>query len=131
MLNAALLILRIALGIVFVAHGLQKSFGVFSGPGINGFTQYLSGLGFVPAVFWAYVAAYTELVGGICVLLGLFTRIASALIFILLVVATVRVHLTHGFFGAAGGFEYNLVLLCICIVLMLLGAGTPSITKKL
>ncbi|MDD2689995.1 MAG: DoxX family protein, partial [Candidatus Omnitrophica bacterium] len=57
------LILRICLGIVFVGHGLQKAFGLFGGPGINGFSEALFAMGFKPAIFWAYLAAYVELIG--------------------------------------------------------------------
>lgn len=117
------LILRICLGVVFVGHGLQKAFGLFSGPGIDGFSQFLSSLGFKPAIFWAYLAAYVELVGGLSLLLGIFTRIAAAFILILIIVAALKVHITKGFFLQSGGFEYTFVLACICLALMLMGPG--------
>lgn len=128
MKNWAALPLRLGLGVIFAAHGLQKAFGAL---GIEGFTKMLTSLGFVPALFWAYVAAYTELIGGLCLLLGLGTRIASSLIFILITVATIKVHLAKGFFLSAGGFEYNLLILCACVSLIILGPGKLSVTKKL
>lgn len=130
MLTWVSLFLRMGLGLIFVAHGTQKVFGSFGGPGIKGFSQMLSGLGFVPAVFWAYLAAYVELLGGICLILGLYTRIAASLIFILITVATITVHLSKGFFLSAGGYEYNLLILCACIALIIAGGGEMSITKK-
>ena len=130
MMDWASLILRIGIGVIFMAHGLQKAFGMFSGPGIDGFSKMLSGLGFAPAVAWAALAAYIELLGGLCVLLGLGTRIAAALIFILMCVATIKVHLAKGFFLSNGGFEYSLLILCASAALMLVGGGKFSVLKK-
>jgi putative oxidoreductase len=59
MLDWGILVLRLGAGIMFVAHGLQMVYGFFGGPGINGFSKMLSGLGFAPAIFWSYVASYT------------------------------------------------------------------------
>ena len=73
----ASLVLRLSLGIMFTAHGLQKAFGLFEGSGIEGFTSMLSGLGFTPAAFWAYLAAYLELIGGIFLILGILVRSSS------------------------------------------------------
>jgi len=130
MVDLAILVLRISLGVVFVAHGLQAALGMFSGPGVSGFSDMLAGLGFKPSLFWAYVGAYVELIGGIFLILGIFTRAAALFILIFMVVAILKVHLVKGFFIQAGGFEYNFVIICICIALMLLGPGKYSITAK-
>lgn len=124
------LVLRVCLGIVFMAHGAQKALGMFGGPGIKGFSGMLSGLGFKPALFWAYIGAYVELLGGLFLFLGIFTRVAALLICAFMLVALFKVHLSKGFFLQQGGFEYVFVILCICIALMLLGAGKFGITKK-
>ncbi|MFA5117625.1 MAG: DoxX family protein [Candidatus Omnitrophota bacterium] len=123
--------LRLGLGVVFLGHGLQKAFGLFGGPGIPGFAKMLAGMGFAPASFWAYVAAYVELLGGLFLILGIGVRVSSALIFVLMVVATVKVHLAKGLFLSSGGFEYNLVILCVCLALLLSGPDKLCITKKL
>lgn len=123
MIDIALLALRIGVGSIFFAHGMQKVFGIWGGHGVNGFSQMLSSLGFVPALLWAYVAAFTELVGGALIVAGLFTRGAAALLLILMVVATIKVHLSKGFFLDKGGFEYNLLIMCSLVVLVLLRAG--------
>jgi putative oxidoreductase len=123
--------LRLGLGVVFLGHGLQKALGLFGGPGITGFAKMLAGMGFAPASFWAYVAAYVELLGGLFLILGIGVRISSALIFMLMVVATVKVHLAKGLFLSSGGFEYNLVILCVCLALLLSGPDKLCITKKL
>lgn len=122
--------LRLGLGIMFAAHGLQKAFGLFDGPGVKGFSQMLAGMGFAPPVFWAALAAYTELLGGICLVIGLGTRIAAAALFILIVTAGINVHLKNGFFLAKGGFEYVFVIACACLALIFLGGGRFSVTPK-
>ena len=129
MVDAAILILRVAIGIVFCSHGLQKAFGMFSGPGISGVTNMLSGLGFSPAALWAYILAYSELLGGLCLLLGLATKYAAGVLLILMVVAILKVHLKHGFFSMDGGFEYPFIIAAACIALILLGTGKFGITR--
>jgi len=130
MVDFAILILRISLAAVFLGHGLQAAFGALGGPGINGFSNMLSGMGFKPALLWAYMGAYTELIGGLFLLLGIFTRLTSLLILIFMAVAVLKVHLSKGFFIQVGGFEYNFVIICVCIALMILGSGKFGITKK-
>ncbi len=129
-MNMALLILRLGLGIIFFAHGAQKAFGLFSGPGINGFSGMLANLGFWPSIFWAYLAAYVEFLGGLFVILGIFPRISSGLILILIIVATAKVHLSKGLFLANGGFEYNLLITCVSAALVILGSGRFSLFNK-
>ncbi len=130
MSNLGILVLRLGPGIMFIAHGLQKSFGLFGGPGIKGFSGMLSGLGFAPATFWAYVAAYTELVGGILLIAGIQVRLVSSLLLILIIVAAIKVHLGKGFFLSNGGFEYTFVIATICLALILLGPGKFSVFNK-
>ncbi len=130
MMDLASLILRLGLGVMFMAHGLQKAFGLFGGPGMDGFSKMLAGLGFGPAAFWAYLAAYVELLGGLALITGLSTRISSLLLLILIAVATVKVHLSKGFFLSNGGFEYNLIITCVCLSLMIMGTGKYGINKK-
>jgi len=131
MLNLAVLILRLCLATVFIAHGLQIAFGLFNGPDIPGFSKMLADLGFKASLVWAYVAAYTQLIAGLFLVLGFLTRFAAFSLFIFMLVAVIKVHLSKGFFLQAGGFEYNFVLMCICISLMLTGSGKFGITPKL
>lgn len=121
--DLGILFLRLGLGIMFAAHGLQKSFGLFAGPGIKGFSGLLAGLGFVPPVFWAYVAAYTELIGGLLLIAGIFVRSSALLLLILIVTAALKVHLGKGFFLSGGGFEYTFVIASACLALIFLGSG--------
>lgn len=130
MIDLAILILRVSLGVMFAAHGLQKVFGLFGGPGVKGFSEILSGLGFSYSLVWAYIAAYTELIAGTFLVLGLFTRGAAFLLLILIVVAGIKVHKGKGFFLSQGGFEYVFVIASICISLILLGPGRFSCLNK-
>jgi len=129
-MDFAVLILRIALGTMFMAHGLQKAFGLLGGPGIEKFSGMLSGLGFHPALYWAYLAAYTELIAGLFVVLGLFTRASSLALLILITVAAVKVHLAKGFFLSSGGFEYNYIIAAVCLALILSGPGKFALNSK-
>jgi putative oxidoreductase len=129
MADLAILVLRLALGFMFAAHGLQKAFGLFGGPGIGSFSEMLSGLGFKPSFFWAYLAAYSELVGGILLISGFLTRGAAAVLLILIVVAAFKVHLNKGFFLSKGGFEYTFIIFSVCLALILLGPGKFTILK--
>jgi putative oxidoreductase len=130
MVDLASLILRIGLGVMFFAHGLQMAFGKLGGPGVVGFSKMLSGLGISPALFWSYVACYSVLLGGLFLVLGLFTRISSVALIIFMLVAILKVHLAKGFFMSNGGYEYNIIVICALIALILLGSGKFSINKK-
>ena len=126
----ASLVLRTVLGIMFMAHGSQKAFGMLGGPGIKGFSQMLAGLGFSPAVFWAYVVAYLELIGGLFLILGVFMRSSAILLLTMIIVAIVKVHLPNGFFMSQGGFEYTLIIAASLIALLIIGPGKFSILRK-
>ncbi len=130
MLDWGILILRLGLGIMFFAHGLQLAFGRFGGPGVSGFAKMLSGLAFPAPLFWAFLAAYTTLIGGLFLILGIFTRLAAASLLIFILVAAFKVHLAKGFFMQSGGFEYNFIIACVCVTLIILGPGGFSLIKK-
>jgi len=131
MADLGCLILRLGLGIMFFAHGLQIALGKFNGPGPEGFSKFLSGAGFIPAIFWAYLAGYSILIGGAFLILGIAVRLASIPLIIFILVALFKVHISKGFFLASGGYEYNFVIFMALATLMLLGPGKFSIFKKL
>src|SRR5690242_12176717 len=85
--------LRLALGAVFIAHGSQKVLGSFGGPG---FTTFISGktpFSFMrPAGLWLALAAFSEFLGGILLVLGLFTRLAAFVLTCTMVTAILGVH---------------------------------------
>ncbi len=111
----ALLVLRIVCGAVMIGHGYPKVFG-----GLHHHAQFVANLG-LPA-WLGYVSSFTEFIGGILLLIGLFTRIAAAGIVIDLVVAIAKVHWKNGLLGQ-GGYQFPLTLAAIAFALIILGAG--------
>lgn len=120
--DVGLLVARAALGVVFFYHGSQKLFGWFSGPGIDGVTQFFANVGIPLPHASAWAASLTETFGGLALLLGLGTRIVSVPLAFTMAVA-VSVLAGNGFSAQAGGFEYPLTLGLILITLALTGGG--------
>lgn len=117
----ATLILRLTVGITFAAHGSQKVLGAFGGGGLAGTAGFLTQLGFPMPEVMAYLLGFTELLGGMGVLLGLGTRLFAALLAFTMAVAIFTVHLKNGFFSSQGGLEYPFVLLGSCLALVCTG----------
>jgi len=104
-------LLRFTVGGLLAGHGLQKLTGSFDGPGLEGVTQMMHGLGLQPAKRNALLAATTETVGGAAVVLGAFTPLAAAGLIGSMVTAVRTVHLKNGPWNSNGGYEYNAVLI--------------------
>jgi putative oxidoreductase len=115
----ALLVMRLALGAIFIAHGSQKVFG-----GIGKFEGMLSGMG-IPW-YMAYVVAAAEFGGGILVLAGFLTRLGALGIFCDMAVAIAKVHLKNGLRGP-NGYEFPLACAALAFALIFLGAGPISL----
>lgn len=111
----ALLVLRLVLGVVMVAHGYPKVFG-----GLAHHVQYVSSLG-LPG-WWAYLSATAEFLGGLLVLVGLFTRACAFAICIDLAVAIWKVHWHVGLLGDKG-YQFPLALAAIAFSLVFYGGG--------
>jgi putative oxidoreductase len=111
-----LLVLRLALGAVMIAHGYQKIFG-----GMPQFMQMLQHMG-IPA-WMGYLTVAAEFGGGILLVAGFLTRIAAIAIFLDMAVAISKVHLQHGLFSKNGGFEFPMVCGAIAFSLIWSGAG--------
>jgi putative oxidoreductase len=131
------LILRLALGIVFAAHGAQKLFGVWGGAGPSGTAAFFAELGLTPAYPLALFVGLVELVGGLTLAAGAFTLVTALVLAIDMIVAVWKVHLAHGFFlnwvnspGAGHGYEFSLVLLAGLVCLMLTGPGALSLDGR-
>jgi putative oxidoreductase len=130
MTDIALLVIRSAVGVIFIAHGLQKVFGMFGGSGIAGFSGMLQSMGFIVPTFWAWVAGLSEFLGGVCLVLGVLPRISATLIGIVMMVAIFGIHGSKGFFAMQGGFEYQFLILATCVGLALTGSGKFSLYDK-
>lgn len=120
----ALTVLRIVLGIVFIAHGWQKVF-VF---GIDGVTQGFAQMGIPLAGIAAPFISYLELVGGALLVIGLLSRPLAALLGITMIVALFKAHLAAGFF-LPNGYEFVLALAAMSLTVFLSGPGSFSVDE--
>jgi len=118
------LFLRAALAAVFIFHGLDKV-----SPAAHYGTHWMpDAMPAQPAIVQLLVA-WGELIGGICVALGLLTRYAAIGLIIIMIGAIVTVTGKNGFGLQTGGFEYNIVLILLCAALVLTGPGTFSLDR--
>lgn len=120
------------MGVIFIAHGAGKVLGSFSGPGFRTFVSYPPPYSFMrPGWLWMGAAALSELVGGILVLLGLFTRIGALLLACVMLTAMFGVHWKNGFFlnPTAPGIEYTVALLGMALALLIAGGGQGSVDR--
>lgn len=129
--SLAPLALRIAAGIIFMAHGAQKLFGWFGGYGLEGTGQWMASIGLEPGYFMALMAGSAEFFGGLFLLLGLLTRATSLVLAFTMLVAIVTVHLPNGLFMSNNGYEFGLALMVISISTTISGAGRFSIDNLL
>lgn len=121
-LNLGLLLIRLSLGATFLFHGWMKvsnmdaTVAMFASMGIG--------------TLLTYVAAYTEVLGGLAILFGIATRFAGFMLAILMIVAIAVVHFKNGFDMSKGGYEYQLLILVSVIAIGLVGPGKYSLHDK-
>ena len=125
------LALRVAVGVIFAAHGSQKLFGWFGGYGLAGTGQFFDSVGLHPGQLMALLAGSAEFFGGLALILGLFVRPAAALAGFTMLVAIFSVHASKGFFLDKGGIEYALALLAASVSLAFSGGGKVSADRAL
>jgi len=131
MLATGLLILRLVIGLIVAAHGAQKLFGWWGGPGIKGWTAGMIRMRIRPAAPWAWMSALAEVGGGLALALGFLSPLGSAAIASAMLVAVALVHWPKGFWNSKGGFEFNLSILGAVVALALTGPGAISIDAAL
>jgi putative oxidoreductase len=125
----ALLVVRIVVGVIFMAHGAQKLFGAFGGPGLSAVVQMMGPLG--------YLVAIGEFFGGLGLVLGFLSRFSAASIIIIMLGAVAMVHGKFGFFmnwagnQAGEGFEYHLLAIGALLPIMIVGPGRFAIGRFL
>jgi len=125
-------IARVVLGIIFFAHGAQKMLGWYGGPGLAStmrtFTEHLH----LPSTL-AFLVIAGELVSGVGLIIGLFSRIAALFIVLIMVGAIATVHFRFGFFmdwfgsQKGHGIEYHLLAIALALVVVVKGAGAFSL----
>jgi putative oxidoreductase len=121
----ALLVARVIVGVIFMAHGSQKLFGAFGGPGLAGVVKHLGPKG--------YLVTVDEFFGGLALVVGVLSRFSAFWLIVDMIGAIVLVHGKNGFFmgGPKPGFEYCLALIGLLAVTLLAGPGRFSLGRWL
>jgi putative oxidoreductase len=128
--DVALLIARIALAWIFIYHGANTLFNAFGGGGIHEQALYFSTVAHLhPATFFAVLGGIIEFFGGLAVGLGIFGRVAAALLVGDMVIAMITVTFKNGIVSSAAGsgYEINVALAGLAAVVAILGTGRFSL----
>lgn len=121
--DISLLVLRVVVGTIFAAHGAQKVFGAFDGPGLAEVAEKMGPVG--------YLVAIGEFFGGLGMIVGFLARFSAAANIVIMVGAIAMVHGKNGFFQSNSGFEYNLALIGLLVPILLAGPGAYSVGRFL
>lgn len=123
------LMIRMPLGLIFMAHGSQKLLGLFGGQGLTGTLKSFEEKMGIPPIF-TLLAILAEFGGGFGILTGFLTRLSAVGISGVMLVAIYKIHWVNGFFmnascvtGRGHGIEYNLALLGMALYLLIAGGG--------
>jgi putative oxidoreductase len=125
MLPIAATFVRVIVGIMFLMHVSGK----FKAGAAAVAANTLAKNGIEPALMWAYVIMFLETVGGVCLIIGLFTRFFAAALAIEMLIALLFVHLSRGYLVSAGGYEYVLLIGAVCLVIAIRGGGIYSVDR--
>jgi putative oxidoreductase len=121
--DAALLVVRVVAGVIMAAHGAQKLFGAFDGPGLAATVEKMGPLG--------YLVTIGEFFGGLGLVVGFLSRFSAAANIVIMIGAIAMVHGKNGFFLSAGGFEYNLALIGLLAPTLVAGPGAWAVGRFL
>ena len=125
MLPIAGTFVRVIVGVMFLMHVSVKFKAGVAAVAAN----TLAKNGIEPALMWAYVIMFLESVGGVCLIIGLFTRFFAAALAIEMLIAFLFVHLSKGYSAGAGGYEYALLIGAVCLVIAMRGGGIYSVDR--
>jgi len=125
-------LLRIAVGLALVPHGLRNTFGCFPNTGVralnlSALAKQLDESGYHPGKFWAPVISITQLVGGPLLALGLFTRPVAAVVLVFLLVANIERWRVGRYFWNQLGLEYTLMWTIATFYIFIQGPGAYSL----
>lgn len=123
--DPALFFLRISTGLVFFMHGWQKWEA-----GVPQTVGFLSSLNFPMPELFAPLLIAIEIVGGVGLIAGAYTRLSAKLTALVAVVALLTVHLSRGYFASEGGYEFILLVLAACVAILVFGGGRWSFDHK-
>ena len=129
-------ITRVALGLLMLPHGLQKTFGLFGGYGFSGTMGWFTGTMNIPWILGAFIIV-AEFIGALSLIAGFATRFGAFVMIPLMLGAALMVHLPYGWFmnwdGAAKGegFEYHIAIIALSVIVLLNGAGRFSVDRKI
>jgi len=121
--DISLFVARAAAGVIFAAHGAQKLFGAFGGPGLEKTAEMMGPI--------AYPVAIGEFFGGLGLVIGFLCRFSAASLIVVMLGAIATVHGKNGFFLQNHGFEYNIALIGLLIPVLLAGPGQFAIGRFL
>jgi putative oxidoreductase len=121
--DAALLFVRVTIGVTMMLHGFNHWRG---GGKIAGTARWFSGLGLRCGTLQAWMSVVTELGAGLLIVAGLATPLACAAVISVMLIAGLLAHRKNGFFVFRDGFEYVLVLSVVSLALAILGPGRVS-----
>ena len=123
--------LRLGVGAAMAAHGAQKLFGSFGGHGLEATAQFFAeNLGLNPGLLMALLAGGAEFFGGLLLIVGWHTRLASLSIVVTMAVAIIKVH-PNAYFASNSGMEYPLLILLAGLSLLIAGGGALSLDRLL
>lgn len=122
-------VIRVLVGIIFIAHGAQKLFGLFGGYGLEGTGQWMESIGLAPGYVMALLSGSAEFFGGVALVIGLLVRPAALALAFTLVVAIFSVHINNGLFMSNNGYEFGLALLAGTVAVLIEGAGRLSLDR--
>jgi putative oxidoreductase len=128
--DVALVVVRIGLAWIFVYHGAGTLFGAFGQAGIHGHAIFFANVAHLhPGTFFAVLSGVTEFFGGLAVGLGIFGRLAASALVGDMVIAMVTVTWRNGIVSnaAGSGYELNVTLIALALVIVILGTGRFSL----
>ena len=129
--DLGLLAARVTLGASYAAHGGQKAYGWFEGPGPQGAAGFMESLGFKPGETYASAASYAEIAAGTLIALGLGGPIGPALLLSGMIVAQTTVHAKNGYFASKSGIELGTIYSVGALALASSGYGDLSLDHAL
>ncbi|HEY1309372.1 MAG TPA: DoxX family protein [Pseudolabrys sp.] len=120
-------LVRVIVGVMFVMHVWGKFHAGADAVAAN----VMAKNGLQPAILFAYAAMALESVGGVALIIGLFTRFFAAALAIEMLIALLAVHLPKGYAAAGGGYEYVLLIGAVCFTIAMRGGGPYSVDAKI